>query len=77
MATVLERVCGFRNGSFFQSPIYENYGKIIIGEKFSLPGFALRLGLEDVRQRLVGGGSVSRRMAAPGTHEGCPHSGEK
>ena len=37
------------NGSFFQSPIYENYGKIIIGEKFSPPGFTLRLGLKDVR----------------------------
>ena len=37
------------NGSFFQSPIYENYGKIILGEKFSPPGFALRLGLKDVR----------------------------
>ncbi len=37
------------NGSFFQSPIYENYGKIIIEEKFSPSGFALRLGLKDVR----------------------------
>jgi 3-hydroxyisobutyrate dehydrogenase-like beta-hydroxyacid dehydrogenase len=37
------------NGSFFQSPVYENYGNIIIGEKFSPPGFALRLGLKDVR----------------------------
>jgi 3-hydroxyisobutyrate dehydrogenase-like beta-hydroxyacid dehydrogenase len=37
------------NGSFFQSPVYENYGKIIIGEKFSPPGFALRLGLKDAR----------------------------
>jgi 3-hydroxyisobutyrate dehydrogenase-like beta-hydroxyacid dehydrogenase len=37
------------NGSFFQSPIYENYGKIIIGERFMPPGFALRLGLKDVR----------------------------
>jgi 3-hydroxyisobutyrate dehydrogenase-like beta-hydroxyacid dehydrogenase len=37
------------NGSFFQSPIYENYGKIILGEKFSPPGFALRLGLKDAR----------------------------
>jgi 3-hydroxyisobutyrate dehydrogenase-like beta-hydroxyacid dehydrogenase len=41
------------NGSFFQSPIYENYGKIIIGEKFSPPGFALRLGLKDVRLTLA------------------------
>jgi 3-hydroxyisobutyrate dehydrogenase-like beta-hydroxyacid dehydrogenase len=37
------------NGSFFQSPIYENYGKIILGGKFSPPGFALRLGLKDAR----------------------------
>jgi 3-hydroxyisobutyrate dehydrogenase-like beta-hydroxyacid dehydrogenase len=37
------------NGSFFQSPVYENYGKIIMGEKFSPPGFALRLGLKDAR----------------------------
>ena len=37
------------NGSFFQSPIYENYGRIIIGEQFSPPGFALRLGLKDLR----------------------------
>jgi 3-hydroxyisobutyrate dehydrogenase-like beta-hydroxyacid dehydrogenase len=43
------------NGSFFQSPIYENYGKIIIGEKFSPPGFALRLGLKDVRLVLAAG----------------------
>jgi 3-hydroxyisobutyrate dehydrogenase-like beta-hydroxyacid dehydrogenase len=56
-AFVLTRKCGVEpakfleilNGSFFQSPIYENYGKIILGEKFSPPGFALRLGLKDVR----------------------------
>ena len=41
------------NGSLFQSPIYENYGKIIIGEKFSPAGFALRLGLKDVRLTLA------------------------
>jgi 3-hydroxyisobutyrate dehydrogenase-like beta-hydroxyacid dehydrogenase len=43
------------NGSFFQSPIYENYGRIIIGEKFSPPGFALRLGLKDARLVLAAG----------------------
>ena len=41
------------NGSFFQSPIYENYGKMILGEKFSPPGFALHLGLKDVRLALA------------------------
>jgi 3-hydroxyisobutyrate dehydrogenase-like beta-hydroxyacid dehydrogenase len=56
-AVVLTRKCGVEqakfleivNGSFFQSPIYENYGNIIIGERFSPPGFALRLGLKDTR----------------------------
>ena len=43
------------NGSFFQSPIYENYGKIIIGGKFSPPGFTLRLGLKDARLVLAAG----------------------
>jgi len=37
------------NGSLFQSPVYEIYGKIIVEEKFSPPGFALRLGLKDLR----------------------------
>ncbi len=57
-ATFLEIV----NGSFFQSPIYENYGKIIIGEKFSPPGFALRLGLKDVRLVLAAGDEAAVPM---------------
>ena len=50
------------NGSFFQSPVYENYGKIIIGEKFSPPGFALRLGLKDVRLVLAAADEVAVPM---------------
>ena len=50
------------NGSFFQSPIYENYGKIIIEEKFSPPGFALRLGLKDVRLVLAAADEVAVPM---------------
>ena len=49
------------NGSFFQSPIYENYGKIILGEKFSPAGFALRLGLKDLRLVLA----AAEEAAAP------------
>jgi len=49
------------NGSLFQSPVYENYGKIIIGEKFSPPGFALRLGLKDLRLVL----SAAEEAAVP------------
>lgn len=37
------------NGNLFRSPVYENYGGIIAGERFDPPGFTLRLGLKDVR----------------------------
>jgi len=50
------------NGSFFQSPIYENYGKIIIAQKFSPPGFALHLGLKDVRLVLAAGDEAAVPM---------------
>jgi 3-hydroxyisobutyrate dehydrogenase-like beta-hydroxyacid dehydrogenase len=36
-------------GSFFQSPIYENYGKIIAEQRYEPAGFKLKLGLKDIR----------------------------
>jgi 3-hydroxyisobutyrate dehydrogenase-like beta-hydroxyacid dehydrogenase len=36
------------NGSLFQSPMYENYGKLIVEGRFEPAGFRLRLGLKDV-----------------------------
>jgi 3-hydroxyisobutyrate dehydrogenase-like beta-hydroxyacid dehydrogenase len=33
----------------FKSPVYENYGGLIAAERFSPPGFKLRLGLKDMR----------------------------
>jgi 3-hydroxyisobutyrate dehydrogenase-like beta-hydroxyacid dehydrogenase len=33
----------------FQSPVYANYGKFIANEKFEPAGFALKLGLKDIR----------------------------
>ena len=36
-------------GSFFQSPVYENYGKLIAEQRYDPPGFKLRLGLKDAR----------------------------
>ena len=33
----------------FKSPVYENYGGQIAAERFSPPGFKLRLGLKDMR----------------------------
>lgn len=37
------------NGALFKSPIYENYGGIIAGERYEPAGFKLKLGLKDVR----------------------------
>lgn len=41
------------NGSLFQSPVLENYGKIILEQKFEPAGFELRLGLKDARLLLA------------------------
>jgi 3-hydroxyisobutyrate dehydrogenase-like beta-hydroxyacid dehydrogenase len=38
--------------SLFQSPVYGNYGKMMAAEQFEPAGFALRLGLKDVRLAL-------------------------
>jgi 3-hydroxyisobutyrate dehydrogenase-like beta-hydroxyacid dehydrogenase len=39
--------------SLYRSPVYENYGKMIAEQKFEPAGFALRLGLKDVRLALA------------------------
>ncbi len=36
----------------FGSPVYKNYGQIVADEKYEPAGFALKLGLKDVRQAL-------------------------
>ena len=48
-ATFLEIV----NGNLFQSPIYENYGRIVGEKRYEPAGFKLRLGLKDVRLLLA------------------------
>jgi 3-hydroxyisobutyrate dehydrogenase-like beta-hydroxyacid dehydrogenase len=37
------------NGDLFRSPVYENYGRIILNEQFEPAGFKARLGFKDVR----------------------------
>jgi len=49
-------------GSFFQSPIYENYGKIIAEQRYEPAGFKLRLGLKDVRLMLAAAEDVAAPM---------------
>lgn len=46
----------------FGSPIYKNYGKTIADEKFEPAGFALKLGLKDVRLALEAAGEVNAPM---------------
>ena len=48
-------------GSLFDAPIYRTYGKIVLEERFSPPGFALPLGLKDNRLLLRAG----ERLAVP------------
>lgn len=35
--------------ALFKSPVYENYGRIIIEERYEPPGFRLKIGLKDMR----------------------------
>ena len=51
------------NGNLIQSPIYENYGKIIAERRFEPAGFKLRLGLKDVRLLLAA--AEERSVAMP------------
>jgi 3-hydroxyisobutyrate dehydrogenase-like beta-hydroxyacid dehydrogenase len=46
-------------GSFFESPIYENYGKLVAERRYEPAGFKLRLGLKDVRLMLAAGEVVN------------------
>ena len=43
------------NGSLLKSPVYDNYGKIVLEEKFQPAGFKMHLGLKDVRLILAAG----------------------
>jgi 3-hydroxyisobutyrate dehydrogenase-like beta-hydroxyacid dehydrogenase len=57
-ATFLEMMVG----SFFQSPIYENYGKIIAEQRYEPAGFKLKLGLKDMRLVLAAADEVAAPM---------------
>ena len=45
----------------FESPLYANYGRLIADQKFEPAGFALRLGLKDIRLAL----ETAEEFAAP------------
>lgn len=50
-------------GKLFRSPIYENYGRLIVEQRFEPAGFALRLGLKDVRLALAAADGAAVPMA--------------
>jgi 3-hydroxyisobutyrate dehydrogenase-like beta-hydroxyacid dehydrogenase len=47
--------------SLFASPVYANYGSMIANERFQPTGFALRLGLKDIRLAI----ETAREVASP------------
>ena len=54
------------NGGLFQSPVYDTYGSIIVEERFSPPGFAMPLGLKDVRLVLAAADAAGVPMPLAG-----------
>lgn len=49
------------NSALYQSPLYENYGRLIARQEFDDAGFTLQLGLKDLRLVL----QAAERYAAP------------
>jgi 3-hydroxyisobutyrate dehydrogenase-like beta-hydroxyacid dehydrogenase len=54
-----KRFLEIANGRLIRSPVYENYGNLIAGERYQPPGFKLRHGLKDVRLALAAGEEVT------------------
>jgi 3-hydroxyisobutyrate dehydrogenase-like beta-hydroxyacid dehydrogenase len=50
-----KRFLEIANGRLIRSPVYENYGNLIAGERYQPAGFKLRHGLKDVRLALAAG----------------------
>jgi 3-hydroxyisobutyrate dehydrogenase-like beta-hydroxyacid dehydrogenase len=50
------------NGRLVRSPVYENYGNLIVNRRWEPAGFKLRHGLKDVRLTLAAGDEVTTPM---------------
>jgi 3-hydroxyisobutyrate dehydrogenase-like beta-hydroxyacid dehydrogenase len=50
-------------GTLFDSPVYRNYGAVLVEERFKPAGFAAPLGLKDMR--LVGQSAEALRVPMP------------
>lgn len=58
------QVLDILNGALFKSPVYENYGRIAIDQRYDPPGFKLRLGLKDARLVLAAADAAAVPMPA-------------
>jgi 3-hydroxyisobutyrate dehydrogenase-like beta-hydroxyacid dehydrogenase len=54
-----QRFLEIANGRLIRSPIYENYGNLIVQERWQPAGFKLRHGLKDVRLALAAAEAVT------------------
>lgn len=54
-----KRVLEIINGRVVRSPVYENYGTLIVAQRYEPAGFKLRHGLKDIRLALGAGEEVT------------------
>ena len=54
-----KRFLDIANGRLIRSPVYENYGNLIVSQRYQPPGFKLRHGLKDVRLALAAAEEVT------------------
>jgi 3-hydroxyisobutyrate dehydrogenase-like beta-hydroxyacid dehydrogenase len=54
-----KRFLEIANGRLIRSPVYENYGNLIVSQRYQPAGFKLRHGLKDMRLALAAGDDVS------------------
>ena len=55
-------VLAMLTGTLFASPVYKNYGAMIMEGRYEPPGFTMRLGLKDVRLALEAGEAAAVPM---------------
>jgi 3-hydroxyisobutyrate dehydrogenase-like beta-hydroxyacid dehydrogenase len=48
-----QRFVDIMTGSLFAAPVYRTYGELIVKQRFQPPGFAMPLGLKDIRSVLA------------------------
>jgi 3-hydroxyisobutyrate dehydrogenase-like beta-hydroxyacid dehydrogenase len=58
----VQKMWGFFSQTLFNSPVYVNYGNIIVNRQFEPAGFSMQLGLKDVNLVLSQAAQVDQKM---------------